>query len=200
MAERLGTFVNSRVTKLKWTAELKDFKSNEQNWRQLGVFLIKEDFPNLEFIFTVVKTHPRAIAYAVRINFENYDVDPPSVKFIDPVSGVNLKRVEVPFNFWKNQLKEGIDPDKATPDQYQPFDILQGTAEMEPFICIPGIREYHHHPRHTGDSWLLYRGRGEGKLGFILDQLYSHSIIYISGFSVSMVVGFNVLQPHQIPK
>ena len=27
----------------------------------------------------------------------------------------------------------------------------------KPFICLRGIREYHEHPQHSGDSWLLYR-------------------------------------------
>lgn len=27
----------------------------------------------------------------------------------------------------------------------------------KPFICLRGIREYHEHPQHSGDDWLLYR-------------------------------------------
>ncbi len=27
----------------------------------------------------------------------------------------------------------------------------------KPFLCIRGIREYHEHPQHSGDDWLLYR-------------------------------------------
>jgi hypothetical protein len=26
------------------------------------------------------------------------------------------------------------------------------------FFCMRGVREYHEHPEHTGDQWLLYRG------------------------------------------
>lgn len=28
----------------------------------------------------------------------------------------------------------------------------------KPFLCLRGIREYHEHPQHSGDDWLLYRG------------------------------------------
>jgi hypothetical protein len=27
----------------------------------------------------------------------------------------------------------------------------------KPFLCLRGIREYHEHPQHSGDDWLLYR-------------------------------------------
>jgi len=27
----------------------------------------------------------------------------------------------------------------------------------KPFLCVRGIREYHEHPQHSGDEWLLYR-------------------------------------------
>jgi hypothetical protein len=27
----------------------------------------------------------------------------------------------------------------------------------KPFLCLRGIREYHEHPQHSGDEWLLYR-------------------------------------------
>ena len=27
----------------------------------------------------------------------------------------------------------------------------------KPFLCLRGFREYHEHPQHSGDEWLLYR-------------------------------------------
>ena len=62
-----------------------------------------------------------------------------------------------------------------------------------PFICIPGIREYHNHPAHTGDSWLLHRRDGEGTLGFIVDKLYEYGI---SGIACYQVPGINIQGPN----
>jgi len=69
---------------------------------------------------------------------------------------------------------------------------------MIPFFCIRGIREYHNHPYHTGDAWLLYRGTGIGNLNYILDQLYNHSIALINGHNVTLtpaITGFNQVIP-----
>ena len=41
-----------------------------------------------------------------------------------------------------------------------------------PFFCIPGIRQYHDHPQHSGDSWLLHRAAGEGTLATICDRIW----------------------------
>jgi len=41
-----------------------------------------------------------------------------------------------------------------------------------PFICMPGIREYHTHQNHMNDAWSKYRGLPDYSLGGILDQLW----------------------------
>ncbi len=76
--------------------------------------------------------------------------------------------------------------------QIQPTPILMHGLNDKAFLCIPGIREYHNHPAHTDNPWLNHRTRGEGKLSFILDQLFNHCIPYISGFN--MQVTFNLKQ------
>jgi len=30
-------------------------------------------------------------------------------------------------------------------------------STRKPFLCLRGVREYHEHPQHSGDDWLLYR-------------------------------------------
>jgi hypothetical protein len=59
--------------------------------------------------------------------------------------------------------------------------------ENTPFICIPGVREYHNHPSHTGDSWLLYRKKaGVGTLGYLIEKLYQYGIVTISNFNLNI--------------
>lgn len=168
------------VTKLKFEREVKAFKTLSNDWRTRGVFLIKEDFPKLEFIFTAHKLTPASVVFCVQIDFTNYDTEPLSIRFIDPYSGVRLTRKQIPINFWQVNLPPNFLP--GTP--LAPLDLLQGMPDDYPFICIRGVREYHQHPAHTGDSWFLYRTRGEGNLGFILDQLYNFSIDILQNYNI----------------
>ncbi|WP_241359668.1 putative metal-binding protein, partial [Escherichia coli] len=57
-----------------------------------------------------------------------------------------------------------------------------------PFLCLPGVREYHDHPAHTGDSWLLHRRSGEGSLHFILESIWKHGVEPLDGFNVMVQV------------
>jgi hypothetical protein len=57
-----------------------------------------------------------------------------------------------------------------------------------PFICLPGIREYHDNPAHTGDSWLLHRGSGEGSLAFILNNIWKCGVEPLAMFQVQAQV------------
>ena len=51
--------------------------------------------------------------------------------------------------------------------------IVQGHPKTgRPFFCVPGIREYHDHPQHSGDPWLLHRHTGEGSLATIADRIW----------------------------
>ena len=42
----------------------------------------------------------------------------------------------------------------------------------KPFLCLPGIREYHTHRSHVGDSWDGYRLRGTYRLRDIVDRVH----------------------------
>ena len=189
-------YMEPEVSLIKFKEEIGDFHKISNDWRTKGVFLIHEDFPTVEFMFTTPKLSPSAIAFCVRIDFTNYDIEPPSLKFICPFTRRTLTRQEIPVQFNQVELLEEINAN--VPIQIQGQDLLQGPPNGKPFFCIPGIKEYHDHPAHTGDSWLLHRKRGEGRLGFILDQLYNHSIAGISSYNISYNIGF--AQPIQIPK
>jgi hypothetical protein len=166
------------VSLIKFKEEIGNFHEIRNDWREKGVFLIHEEFPIVEFMFTTPKLNPSAIAFCVQIDFTNYDIEPPSLKFICSFTRRTLTRQEIPVQFNQVELLEEINAN--VPIQIQGQDLLQGPPNGKPFFCIPGIKEYHDHPAHTGDSWLLHRKRGEGRLGFILDQLYNYSIAGIS--------------------
>ena len=76
----------------------------------------------------------------------------------------------------------------AQPAPQQPLQIDVGnlmqwwTLDSIPFLCMRGVREYHRHPAHTGDAWLLHRGRGEGALSAILSAIHDHGRAPIQDF------------------
>ena len=41
-----------------------------------------------------------------------------------------------------------------------------------PFVCTPGVLEYHVHPSHVGDHWTNYKGRESFSLGGIVMQIW----------------------------
>ncbi|MGA3123165.1 MAG: putative metal-binding protein [Polyangiaceae bacterium] len=41
-----------------------------------------------------------------------------------------------------------------------------------PFVCMPGVREYHTHSSHTGDVWENYKGRPGYDLGGVITQVW----------------------------
>ena len=70
---------------------------------------------------------------------------------------------------------------------------LANSQDDPPFICLPGIREYHDNPAHSGDPWLLHRTSGAGSLAFIADKICSYGASQITELQVQLqpvVVGF----------
>jgi hypothetical protein len=196
--ETVKQYCDPKVTQTKFEREIQTFVNLEEEWRKKGVFLVSNKFPVVEFIFVTAKLKPSSVAFSVRVDFSNFDIEPPSVKFIDPFTGIALTRKDVPVNFWQFKYPPQINNQLPLNMQVQQQDLLQGGPEMIPFLCIRGVREYHEHPYHTGDSWLLYRNTGVGNLNYLLDQLYNNSIALVNGHSISLttsITGFNQFIP-----
>ena len=186
-------YVEPEVSLIKFKEEIGNFHNISDDWREKGVFLIHEDYPIVEFMFTTPKLRPSAIAFCVQIDFTNYDVEPPSLKFICPFTKKILKIHEISTQFPQFNMPDKIDPSIPIQNQIKPQPLLQSHQNEAPFFCIAGIKEYHDHPAHTGDSWLLHRKKGEGSLGYILDQLYNYSTAIIVSYQ------FNIEFTYKIP-
>ena len=160
-----------KVSRLKFEKEIQDFRALEGEWRKKGIYCLKAEFPVVELFFTANRLEPPKSSFVVRIDFTNYNTMPPSIVFIDKKDGTAIKQRNLGISFIKvNQTWTG----NQCKLDFQ--SILVGNPDDIPFICIPGVREYHLHPAHSGNSWFLHKIRGEGTLGFLIDQLYSHSI------------------------
>jgi hypothetical protein len=168
-------FTDPVVTRHKYIAELQKFQDASDHYRQLGILLTKEVYPDLFFAFAVPSLQPAALLFGVRINFINYDAVPLSVKFIHPLTFEPLLYPAMPSRF------------KRRVEGQQPQDLLQPGKGDDPFICIPGVREFHDHPFHTGESWFLIRAASrEGTLCFILDNLYTYGISAIKSYQLPL--------------
>jgi len=87
-----------------------------------------------------------ARAYKARFDLTDYDLQAPSLEFRD---------------FWTDSA-----PEYATMFRALEFEkerkahvvlLDRHPITQKPFLCVRGIREYHSHPQHSGDEWLLYR-------------------------------------------
>ena len=87
-----------------------------------------------------------ARAFKARFDLTDYDLRAPSLEFRD---------------LWTNELLPFNTMFRALEFQRerQAHVVLLDNHPVthKPFLCLRGFREYHEHPQHSGDEWLLYR-------------------------------------------
>jgi hypothetical protein len=189
------TLVDPRLSRTKFDREIEEFRKGNRDHQARGWWLLEAEFPEVFIVFANGSLAPPAVIFGAVIIFENYDFWPPSVKIVNPFSRQPYLANQVP-----TVMKRRLPPVMGPPQVGDPAGQapqLQFVQEMPllqahdpndvPFVCVPGVREYHEHPAHTGDSWLLRRGRGEGTLYFVLDVLYRYGVQPISSYKVQMI-------------
>ena len=67
----------------------------------------------------------------------------------------------------------------------QPLMQFHSPEEL-PFLCIPGVKEYHDHPGHSGDPWEIHRPSGEGRLVQLLEVISKYGLEPVSGLNIEM--------------
>ncbi|HKW76642.1 MAG TPA: putative metal-binding protein [Terriglobales bacterium] len=87
-----------------------------------------------------------ARAFKARFDLSTYDLDAPGLEFRDPWT-------DAPLQY--NTMFRALQYDQHRKGQIVLLDDHPVTHK--PFLCLRGIREYHAHPQHSGDEWLLYR-------------------------------------------
>jgi len=86
-----------------------------------------------------------ARTFKARFDLSDFDLRAPSLQFLDPWTDAEIQPgVLRAFEFEK---------------QSGAHDVLLADhpTTHKLFLCLRGIREYHEHPQHSGDDWLLYR-------------------------------------------
>ncbi len=114
-----------------------------------GWEFVTTTFPELSVVFT----HPRSKRrVGFRFLFDGWDEQPPSLSLFDPET-----RAELPWEKWPQGVWSIGNPHPTT---------------GKPFLCLPGIREYHTHSSHLTDYWHNYKAKGCYTIAFILDRVW----------------------------
>ena len=113
-----------------------------------GWKVVESTYPTLAVVFRHSRS-TREIEF--RFTCEDWDELPPSLSLHHPDSGEALRWEEWPQGGW---VVHNSHPSTG-----------------RPFLCLPGIREYHTHTSHLRDSWEGYRLRGTYRLRDIMDRV-----------------------------
>lgn len=154
--------VDPEVTRLKFARELDLWKENVEAYRRRGWILLGDDDLTVDigFLGRLPLGGPPlpAMTACVRVDFTNYDLWPPSVEFINPFTG----------EYAPPPVQALVDSDLGPQD----IVVHNDPETNRPFFCVPGIRQYHDHPQHSGDAWLLHRDTHQGSLATICDRIW----------------------------
>jgi len=190
----VGQFVDPSVSKAKFEHQVLEFRKVEADLWKRGCWIVKAEFPEVFALFGTPKLKPPSIVFAAIIDFTNYDMVAPSVRLVDPFT-----REPYTFGRLPTHLNRLSPPGNQGERMIQPLMQASNPNEI-PFLCIPGVREYHDNPGHTGDSWLLHRTNGEGTLFFIVEQLLKYGIDPLNAYDVGLKVSISGYTQAGVPE
>lgn len=186
--------VDPLISRGKFDRELEQYAKIAGDQRRLGWWMLEATFPEVLVAFASPQLEPAAVLFGVLLDFTNYDLWPPSVTIVNPFTRVPLLAGEIPPPLRMGrrvpQMVQipGLGPMQGEAEQHL---LVAFSGEEVPFLCLPGIREYHAHPAHTGDDWMMHRARGEGTLFFILQNIYRYGVEPIKGYQFGLhIAGF----------
>jgi hypothetical protein len=176
-ADQHPVLVDPEVSRRKVQREVDWWRANASTYRRRGWILIdhRDLVVEMALAAPVQITGPGPLpilSACFRLDFSNYDLWPPSLRFIDLFTGEPS-----PPHVGAVVVENG-----------QPVEVLLEVHPTTglPFLCLPGIREYHDHPQHTGDDWLLYRNSGAGSLVTICDRVWRYMVRNVVGLRVTL--------------
>lgn len=169
--------VDPEITALKLDREIELWREQSEVYRSRGWLLLRREGVEVDVGFLARVGLPGAVLPAitacVRFDYTDYDLKPPSVEFIDPLTG----------DYATPQVQAVI------PTEEGPRNLLVGSHPdtNRPFFCVPGTRQYHDHPQHSGDPWLLHRAEREGSLVTICDRIWRSMARNVFGLQLTLV-------------
>ncbi len=174
------------VSRKKFNREINEFRSQSEEYCRRGWLLAYAKYPHALVILATDKTNPVTILTGVSFDYTNYDVAPPSVRLVHPITGKPYKNSELPTQL-PRLLPASNTP--GAPEVGLPVQILMQAYGPDdiPFLCLAGVREYHEHPAHSGDHWELHRPSGAGRLIRLIEIISKYGLETIDGLSVQII-------------
>jgi hypothetical protein len=186
-------FVEPRVSRKKFEREIVEYRQLERDYRRRGWLLVRADFPSVLVVLAAPQLKPPAIVTGVAFDYTNYDMQPPSVRLVDPFTEEPYKAKDLPTHLKRSVETAGPPiPGLQLPLGAQARFVAQQPlmqwydANDTPFLCVAGVREYHDHPGHSGDAWELHRRSGAGRLVRLLETIAKYGVQPINDYQVSL--------------
>lgn len=180
------------ISRAKFERELAEYRRLEHEYLRRGWFLVRAEFPEIMVVFTAPQLQPSVVLFAIILDYSNYDLWPPSVRFVDPFTRQPFPADKMPIQMLQRRrlqppvlagapAETPIGPPDEGPAvggaiNFEWEHLIQAMADGRPFLCVAGVREYHEHPFHSNDPWLAHRGTGPGRLYHILNLIYRHGV------------------------
>lgn len=143
--------MNPEVSRVKFDREVGSLAADAGPFaEQRGWDVISSSFPCLEVAFRHRRSGRRV---GFRFNFDGWPQQPPSLALFDPDSS---GRAELAWAAWPKNGWSAGDNHPST---------------RKPFLCLPGIREYHTHPSHLNDSWAALMNRDSYSLVGVVERV-----------------------------
>lgn len=198
-------YADPAVSRAKFEREIAQYRGLEADYRARGWLLVRAEFPEALVIMAAPQMKPPAIVTGVLFDYTNYDAAPPSVRLVDPFTGVPYLFKDLPTGLRRSLPGQPFALPGMAPGQQvlvnQQIPLMQANAPEEiPFLCLAGVREYHEHPAHSGDAWELHRVSGAGRLVRLLDIVHKYGVTPLVGYAVQLVpqiAGFQSAEPPQ---
>jgi hypothetical protein len=162
--------VDPAISRAKLDRQVAQWQSNVEDYRRRGMQLARVGDLAVEVVFTArigLNQLIPVVTACARIEYDNYDRWAPSVTFID---FFNREPCVPPVGArkWVDGVEQNV--------------LIGGHPRTgRPFLCIPGVREYHEHGEHSGDDWLLHRSQGAGTLGAICELIWQRMVRNVVG-------------------
>jgi hypothetical protein len=173
------SLVDPEISTAKLDRQLADWEANAEIYAERGWLLLGRDQLQVDVAFAAhlpigdLPDTP-ALPLAVRFRFQNYDLAPPSLELIDPITRRPLGAPRV----------AALDFDRLDGDGNPEAAFVGGhPLTGRPFLCKRGVREYHTHFEHSGDDWLLHRDQGIGTLAQLCGVLWRLTTHTVSGLN-----------------
>jgi hypothetical protein len=199
--------VDPEVSRAKFGREVAEYQAREASYRARGWLLLDATFPTVRVVMCATRLTPPAVISGIEFDFTNYDEWPPSVRLIDPFTGKPYLFGAMPTSLKRRtfgpplELPGFVGPDGQGPRLAGEQPLMQASNPDEvPFLCLAGVREYHDHPAHSGDSWDLYRDAGAGRLLRLLEVIDTYGVRPISDYNVELVPRITGFVQSEVPE